>query len=209
MFLSAKNAVTVEQVLGSIRLLTRLLPFIFEKDNLIEENFFWKSFDGSCPLGDKLAEAVVDLAFVPEFSIPALSDQHVCYTVWEQGIGCQTKKTSPGNIISNRMEVLRLMLVLMARSMYVPSNCLSINVNRFLVFFTSRLDRNASLSLTLSLLNVVSNYNPTGWLPYNHVFFSDFQDSYVVTCSHCLVCLLDFVMPDCASEKVSIIFILE
>lgn len=73
-----------------IRIMTRILPFIFEQDNSkIEKNFFWKVFgekeEKNEPLGKKLIEAAIDLMFVPGFSLPldaADNNERVFYTLW-------------------------------------------------------------------------------------------------------------------------------
>jgi len=58
------------------------------------------------------------------------------------------------------------------------------------------LDKRPSLTLLCSLLNVILNYVPRGgWVPYNHMLFTDFQEQLSCTCLHALLALLDFANP--------------
>lgn len=145
--------------LNCIRILTRILPFIYEADHLEawEEQFFWAPrkrktrqaqvaaeilFDETetrgddeeslarpkpderedvKPLAEELIDTLLDLLFYTNFTIPKLStaEGKVSYAIWQSGVGCNTAMVSTKEHESNRMEILRLLLTLTGKSMYL------------------------------------------------------------------------------------------
>lgn len=155
--------------LNCIRILTRVLPFIYEADHLEawEEQFFWAPrkkktrqaqvaaevlFDeaqaetndaqtqprvddreDAKPLAEELIDTLTDLLFYKGFTIPKLSTSEgkVSYAIWQSGVGCNTAMVSTKEHENNRMEILRLLLTLTGKSMYMsPSQCSFIPVLR-------------------------------------------------------------------------------
>lgn len=148
--------------LNCIRILTRVLPFIYEADHLEawEEQFFWAPrkrktrqaqvatevlFDetqaetdnaqtqprvddreDAKPLAEELIDTLTDLLFYTGFTIPKLSTSEgkVSYAIWQSGVGCNAAMVSTKEHENNRMEILRLLLTLTGKSMYMsPSQC--------------------------------------------------------------------------------------
>ncbi|KAI5293094.1 hypothetical protein KEM52_005835 [Ascosphaera acerosa] len=165
--------------LNCVRILTRILPFIYEADNLErwEEQFFWAKrrkktreaqlraqvlFDEAetgagtggedepdrtqtrrpsreedyhevKPLAEELIDTLIDLLFFSGFTIPQVNGngrtQHgngngngkVSYSIWSSGVGCNSAMGSNRELESNRTEVLRLLLTLASKSMYMSS----------------------------------------------------------------------------------------
>jgi hypothetical protein len=143
--------------LNCIRILTRILPFIYEADDLEawEEQFFWAPrkrrtrqaqvaaeilFDEAHaenedslpqprvddredvkPLAEELIDTLLDLLFYTGFTIPKLStsEAKVSYAIWQSGVGCNTAMVSTKEYENNRMEILRLLLTLTGKSMYM------------------------------------------------------------------------------------------
>lgn len=143
--------------LNCIRILTRLLPFIYEADHLEEweERFFWSRrrrksrqaqlrseviFDeargedaeghspaqedereDAKPLAEELIDTLMDLLFCTGFTIPKLpaAKSKVSYSIWQSGVGCNTAMGSTKELENNRVEVLRLLLTLASKSMYL------------------------------------------------------------------------------------------
>jgi hypothetical protein len=78
------------------------------------------------PLGEELIDTLLDLLFYTGFTIPKLSTTNakVSYAIWQSGVGCNTAMVSTKELENNRMEVLRLLLTLTGKSMYMsPSKC--------------------------------------------------------------------------------------
>ena len=147
-----------KHALNCIRVLTRILPFLYEADHLEawEQKFFWTSrrrrlpkesssgtevlFDDSRPedppepqsterfqtvkpLGEELIDTLIDLLFFTDFTLPRSdrSRSKVTYAIWQSGVGCNTPMASSKELESNRTEVLRLLLTLASKSLYMPA----------------------------------------------------------------------------------------
>lgn len=151
------------EVLNCVRILTRLLPYIYEADHLAawETKFFWEPrkatwawdkkynrrgllFDGlnpyenlaegtedeeiDRPLGEKLIDILINYLFLPSFALPKKVDSngdpdlHISYAIWQSGIGCKQSQGMTKENERNAMEVLRLLLTLSSRMMYLPSS---------------------------------------------------------------------------------------
>ncbi|TKY88128.1 hypothetical protein EX895_002838 [Sporisorium graminicola] len=116
-------------------------------------------------LGERLVRLVVDLLFCSGFTLPWTEDQledsassvlpkRINYAIWEAGVGSSV--TLPGTTrfhVSNRVEVLRLLLVVLSKSVYIPANKQSTQVDPALKFTVQDLDRGIVLPLLCSLLN--------------------------------------------------------
>jgi hypothetical protein len=144
--------------LNCIRVLTRILPFIYEADNLEawEDKFFWGArrkrsrrgqithsevlfdeadpdhtptetepeFEKAKPLAEEIIDTLVDLLFFSEFTLPKVpaGKNKVTYAIWQSGVGCNTPMTSTKEFENNRTEILRLLLTLAGRSMYMSAS---------------------------------------------------------------------------------------
>jgi len=147
--------------LNCIRVLTRVLPYIYEADHLEawEDKFFWgkrrkrsrkgqvakaevlfegahpddttrgdaPEFEEAKPLAEELIDTLIDLLFFSDFTLPKApaGKNKVTYAIWQTGVGCNTPVTSSKESESNRQEILRLLLALASKSMYMsPSRSL-------------------------------------------------------------------------------------
>lgn len=144
--------------LNCIRVLTRLLPFVYEAEHLEdwEDKFFWtrrrkktrqaqiagevlfdesqpdqqdgspraEEYEDVKPLGEELIDTLLDLLFFIDFTIPVLpaAKSKISYSIWQSGVGCNTAMGSNKTLESNRCEVLRLLLTLTGKAMYLPSS---------------------------------------------------------------------------------------
>lgn len=146
--------------LNCVRVLTRILPFVYEADNLAdwEENFFWtrrkkktrqaqvaaeilfdeaqngdeqaqresrqNDYEDVKPLAEELIDTLVDLLFYAGFTIPKLpaAKSKVSYAIWQSGVGCNSAMGSNKELENNRCEVLRLLLTLTGKAIYMPSS---------------------------------------------------------------------------------------
>ncbi|XP_077594830.1 protein HID1b isoform X1 [Stigmatopora nigra] len=180
--------------LNCARLLTRLLPFIYEDADW--RGFFWAGpvaalkqhdgdddWDGGRPLGQSLLLVVADLLFCPHLTVRGLGDGDgggreagaeavdSCELIWEAGVGFAPSPALNSSHDSNRTELLKLLLTCFSEVLYLwPAQS---QRNPWVLFFCSAANRHA-LPLFTSLLNVVCAYDPSGrGFPYGHLLFWD------------------------------------
>ncbi|XP_062555884.1 protein HID1 [Armigeres subalbatus] len=195
-----------QTVLNCIRLLNRILPYIFEDAQW--KDFFWSSLpsgnekdDNATPLAQSLLNAICDLLFCPDFTVVGfrkagpekaeeLNSIDSCEYIWEAGVGFAQSPPRNGNMDSRRTELLKLLLTCFSETMYrVPT--MSDEPNKWIVHFTSAENRHA-LPLFTSLLNTVCAYDPVGMgVPYNHLLFTDTLEPLVEVCLQILIVTLD------------------
>ncbi|KAI9832089.1 MAG: hypothetical protein M1826_002418 [Phylliscum demangeonii] len=210
--------------LNCLRILTRVLPFLYEAENLEgwEDRFFWGArrrrvktrdttdtevlfdeskpergsqpdpaedeFETVRPLAEELLDSLIDLLFYADFTIPQTvgGKSKVSYAIWQSGVGCHTPIATSKEFESNRCEVLRLLLTLASRSMYMPASTLSTKGVPALTYLASCTDKQIVLSVLCSLLNTMliltqtMKYNPASWrVPYDHVVFKDAKETLI------------------------------
>ncbi|XP_035262802.1 protein HID1-like [Anguilla anguilla] len=195
------------------RLLTRILPYIFEDPDW--RGFFWSTVpgagragvdegddDGARPLAEFLLLAIADLLFCPNFTVQShrrggadttedVQSVDSCEHIWEAGVGFA--QSPPLNYIYdlNRMELLKLLLTCFSEAMYLPPSPDQSVPNPWVSFFCSAHNRHA-LPLFTSLLNVVCAYDPVGYgIPYNHLLFSDYRERLVEHAVQVLIVTLE------------------
>ncbi|KAJ3321581.1 hypothetical protein HDU76_014068, partial [Blyttiomyces sp. JEL0837] len=205
----------IRDVLNCVRILTRILPYIFEADGgHVEENVFWTRNDTAPDavddrMGPRLVRAVVQLLFFRGFTLPDMVSEYpgVLYIILEKGIGASAAPTTSSVITSSRIEVLRLLLTVISGTMYKPGSEVLRWVNRWTVVMATGLEKKAVLTLLCSLLNSALNYDPVGWglIPYNHVLFTDTQEQLVTLSLECLAALLDLGSGIALQKRASIV----
>ncbi|KAK3520427.1 hypothetical protein QTP70_024179 [Hemibagrus guttatus] len=203
-------------VLNCTRILSRILPYIFEDQDW--RGFFWSTVpgagragqmdemddddDGARPLAESLLLAISDLLFCPDFTVQShkkggpdsLEDMQSldsCEYIWEAGVGFA--QSPPLNYIHdlNRTELLRLLLTCFSEAMYLSPSSDGNIVNPWVTFFCSTENRHA-LPLFTSLINVVCAYDPVGYgIPYNHLLFSDYREQLVEQAVQILIVTLE------------------
>ncbi|XP_070790735.1 protein HID1 [Pituophis catenifer annectens] len=201
-------------VLNCSRLLTRILPYIFEDPDW--RGFFWSTVPGAGrggqgdeddenarPLAESLLLAVADLLFCPEFTVQSHRKNNVdtaedihaidsCEYIWEAGVGFAHSPSPNFSHDLNRTELLKLLLTCFSEVMYLPPSSESSNTNPWVQFFCSTENRHA-LPLFTSLLNIVCAYDPVGYgIPYNHLLFSDYREPLVEQAAQVLIVTLDY-----------------
>jgi len=67
---------------------------------------------------------LIDLLFFSDFTLPkiAAGKNKVTYAIWQSGVGCNTPVASTKEYENNRTEVLRLLLALASKSMYMTAS---------------------------------------------------------------------------------------
>ena len=220
--------------LNCIRVLTRLLPYIFEAEHLSEweDRFFWgvrrkrtgkaqlsrevlfdeaqaddqlplrgeeEQFEEARPLAEEVIDTLIDLMFFTGFTIPQLptAKSKVTYAIWQSGVGCKTSMGSNKELESNRCEVLRLLLTLASKSMYLSSSVLPVRGVRAITYIATCQDKQIVLSVLCSLLNTTVKYNSAAWrLPYDHVVWKDPRQGLVIYSLQLLLVLLLYPIPE-------------
>uniref|UniRef100_A0A2M4ABU8 Protein HID1 n=1 Tax=Anopheles triannulatus TaxID=58253 RepID=A0A2M4ABU8_9DIPT len=212
---SCRTQAEQQTVLNCVRLLTRILPYIFEDAQW--KDFFWSSLPSNgagekeenggagggaaIPLAQSLLNAICDLLFCPDFSVVGyrksgpekaeeLNSIDSCEYIWEAGVGFAQSPPRNGHLDARRTELLKLLLTCFSETMYRPPTA-SDEPNRWIVHFTSADNRHA-LPLFTSLLNTVCAYDPVGiGVPYNHLLFTDTLEPLVEVCLQLLIVTLD------------------
>ncbi|KAL3877484.1 hypothetical protein ACJMK2_035185, partial [Sinanodonta woodiana] len=186
-----------QTALNCIRLLTRVLPYIFEDPDW--RGFFWSKLPGQSeetedeipPLAQSLLNAIGDLLFCPDFTVASsrksgpdspedMGSIDSCEYIWEAGVGFA--HSPPHNVSHDlhRTEILKLLMTCFSETMYLPPVAdAHAQPNQWIHFFTSTENRHA-LPLFTSLLNIVCAYDPIGYgVPYNHLMFTDSREPLV------------------------------
>jgi hypothetical protein len=151
------------------------------------------------PLGEELIDTLVDLLFFSDFTLPKSppGKPNVSYAIWQTGVGCHTPVQSTKEYENNRREILRLLLVLCGKAMYMPGNILPVKGVQALTYLTTTSDKQIVLSLLCSLLNTTLKYNPATWrVPYDHVVFRDDRQLLVIYCLQFLLVLVLYPVPE-------------
>ncbi|KAL3487729.1 high-temperature-induced dauer-formation protein-domain-containing protein [Aspergillus germanicus] len=221
--------------LNCIRILTRLLPYVYEAEHLEEweEKFFWSSrrkktreaqlatdvlfdeaqseegqeppstrtqdYEDVKPLAEELIDTLMDLLFFTDFTIPKLpsAKSKVSYSIWQSGVGCNTSMGSSREFENNRCEILRLLLTITGKAMYMSSSLLPVQGVRAITYITSCQEKQAVLTLLCSLLNTAIKYNPASWrVPYDHVVWKDPRQILVIYSLQFLLVLLLYPVPE-------------
>lgn len=135
--------------------------------------------------------------FLAGFTLPqsmGTADSKINFVIWETGVGSSTHIGSSRDNDMNRTEVLRLLTVLLSKSMYsTPSTVLS-KPNRWLHYMIAKTERKIVLAFLCSMLNTSCKFNPMGWtaVPYNHIVYTDPREQLVALCLRVLLVVLDY-----------------
>lgn len=133
------------------------------------------------PLGEELIDTLIDLLFFVGFTLPHVerSKNKVTYAIWQNGVGCVTPMQSTKEIENNRTEILRLLLTLSSKSLYMPartykaifqtqslghsfvSDLVPAKGVKALTYITTCPDKQIVLSLLCSQLNTVGIRSPS------------------------------------------------
>ncbi|KAJ5223414.1 hypothetical protein N7468_007956 [Penicillium chermesinum] len=151
------------------------------------------------PLAEELIDTLLDLLFFSDFTIPVLptAKSKISYSIWQSGVGCNTAMGTSKAFESNRCEILRLLLTITGKAMYMPSNTLPVQGVKAITYITTCQDKQSVLTLLCSLLNTAMKYNPASWrVPYDHVVWKDPKQMLVIYCLQLLLVLLIYPIPE-------------
>ncbi|CAE6422281.1 unnamed protein product [Rhizoctonia solani] len=127
--------------------------------------------------GERLMGLVLDLLFCCGFTIPKkvqVDNHKINYMIWVKGIGSASDMGTSRDLESNKAEVLRLLLVLLSKQIYIPPTVTMSMVTPALSVTTQRTPRRRVLTLLCSLLNISLHppnlsQLPLSSMPYNHL----------------------------------------
>ncbi|KAJ1832943.1 hypothetical protein LPJ63_003147 [Coemansia sp. RSA 2711] len=209
----AKSPTNTKQLLNCVRVLTRLVPFVYETRSdggSIEDIVLWtqRPRPGSgadYTLGKQLVSATIDLLFTSGLTVPQATigeDTTVRYTIWENGVGQTSSLGSSKENVSNRVEVLRLLLVLCCKTMYIPPVRSVAIPNQALHTIAYNANKKMVLCLLCSLINTSLKYRTQGWaIPYRNTTVLDPADELSLHAMQALFILLEYQTPPAKTGK--------
>jgi len=182
-----------EIVMNCVRILTRILPYIFEDPEW--RGFFWSTVPGSRngssrtqampdddddedgearPLAQTLINAISDLLFCPDFTVayhkssgPETHEDpqsiDSCEYIWEAGVGFAHSQPQLPQHDQNRTELLKLLLTCFSDAMYLPPVADAHSEPNKWIAYFTSADNRHALPLFTSLINVVCSYDPVGY----------------------------------------------
>ncbi|EGX94961.1 High-temperature-induced dauer-formation protein-like protein [Cordyceps militaris CM01] len=156
-------------------------------------------FEDVKPLAEELLDTLLDMLFFSEFTIPKQQPGRpkVTYAIWQSGVGCNTAVATTKEFESNRCELLRLILALAGRGLYMSSPALTQSGVRTLTHLCTNPDKQVVLSLLCSLLNTTLKYHPASWrVPYNSLVIRDTKQLLVTQSLHLLLAVLVYTVPE-------------
>ncbi|KAJ2809084.1 hypothetical protein H4R20_000388 [Coemansia guatemalensis] len=208
-----KNPANVRQLLNCIRILTRLIPFVYEScadGTSIEDIVLWTSrprpgSGADYMLGRQLVSATIDLLFTSGFTVPSATvgeDAVVRYTIWENGVGQTSSLGSSKENVSNRTETLRLLLALCCKTMYVPPARSVAVPNKGLHMIAYNANKKMVLCLLCSLLNTSLKESAHGWaIPYRNTTVLDPNNELSLYAMQALFIMLEYQTPPTKAGK--------
>ncbi|ODV90766.1 hypothetical protein CANCADRAFT_2493 [Tortispora caseinolytica NRRL Y-17796] len=131
-FLTNQPKLQSKHVLNCARLITRIIPSLYESAAMRSwfNEYYWVSGSSN---GPKLMDSVLVLLFYPGFTLP---DSAQKFSLWQPGIGSDASvhpQPPPANCILNRVELLRLLLALLSSPMYSSAKSFSCAATSYLV----------------------------------------------------------------------------
>ncbi|KAI8391567.1 high-temperature-induced dauer-formation protein-domain-containing protein [Radiomyces spectabilis] len=170
-----------------------------EGDADVENSSASKSVEQSVTRGQRLLSLTVRCLFLSGFTLPAsltTKESRTAYVIWEPGVGSSVSVGNEQQHLLHRIEVLRLLIVLLSKSIYVlPDEQMSFD-NPWLSYVIKNMDRKTVLVLLCSLMNTACQYDPVGWgVPYNYLLVADPREQLADKCLRLLLILLDGQSP--------------
>ncbi|PNS16462.1 Ubp5-interacting protein ftp105 [Sphaceloma murrayae] len=199
--------------LNCVRVLTRILPYIYEVDetrrweesvfSAIQDESFFQGYAPDAidyvqphqPLIAQLTQTLLDLLFYTGFTLPWSEAEteprksQVSYSLWQSGIACDTTIVSSKEMESKRTEIMRLLITLESKSIYtIPPDYIDYNVDA-VQYITRHADKRRVQSLLCSLLNTVIKYHPDSWLPFDprNPQGDNVRETHIRVCLHFLL----------------------
>ncbi|KAK4623046.1 uncharacterized protein CLAFUR5_07371 [Fulvia fulva] len=233
---------TNNEILNCMRILTRVLPFIYEAQHLKDwhNSFFWEPRRPTCywdkrretgplmdglnpsekyeksfgdmhvgkPLGQETLEIVTSYLFFSGFTLPkrvndkGKPDLEIVAKVWQTGIGSKVSANCTKDNEKNQQEVIRLLIALMSKTMYIQPNDVPLVDVKALTFMTTGLSERMVKAIVCSTMNTALKYNPNIWsVPVEVATGGDHKKHLVTNCLQLLLALLIYPPPDGAKNQ--------
>jgi hypothetical protein len=118
-------------------------------------------------------------------------------------VGCNSPVGTTREGENNKIEILRLLLAITSKAMYMPASVLPVKGVRVLTYLVTNPDKRSVLSVLCSLLNTTLKYNPASWrVPYDHVVFTDPRQVLVTYSIQFLLVLLLYPVPEASAGPI-------
>ena len=156
-------------------------------------------------VGHSLLDTLLELLFHAGFTMPWTDEQlssmqedvsRVHFTIWESGIGSPMDVQDTHAVhIERRSEVMRLLLVLLSKPMYVTAAEQASTTMDALEHVACTLEKHVVLAFLCSMLNTVLNYRQAdgwGYLPESVFGHDTVRDSITSLCLQVLGALLTY-----------------
>ncbi|KAL9073055.1 MAG: hypothetical protein Q9157_004880 [Trypethelium eluteriae] len=173
-------------------------------------------FEEAKPLAEELIDTLIDLLFFADFTLPkGQSKNKVTYAIWQSGVGCNNSIGTSTQFENNRMEILRLLLAMTSKSMYMTPSILPVKGVKAITYIATCNDKQVVLSVLCSLLNTVRTssqndnglllmcsqtlkYNPAAWrVPYaDQIVTKDSRQLLVTYCLQVLLVVILYPIPE-------------
>eukprot|EP00904_Undaria_pinnatifida_P010228 jgi/Undpi1/6335/HiC_scaffold_20.g08818.m1 len=180
-------------------------------DKGAEDSSFAEASTPPVALGSALVSVAMRLLFTRQLTVDVFSSCHTSpaghednplevhdpSALWSAALGAGRKASihRGRDLEANRIDVMRLVLVLMCEPLYQRNVDFDPTASRFAAEVCS-LDAPFASELFFSLLAVVSTYDPVGWgVPYGGSFTSDLPQRQLGMAAQLLVVLLDYGKP--------------
>ncbi|EEB08144.2 dymeclin 3 [Schizosaccharomyces japonicus yFS275] len=148
------------------------------------------SYSVEKPLMEELLSSLFQLLFCAGFTLPSSCAEKFTYRVWEEGVGVtEVTERVPKEFLNNRIEVLRLLMVILAYEAQAG------NQRAYALTYTvAVVSKQLILVFLCSLITVGLRYTPTGWkASYNGILIPSDPNVVLSTLSkQLLLILLDF-----------------
>jgi hypothetical protein len=156
-------------------------------------------YEDAKPLGEELIDTLLDLLFFHGFTLPHTpkNGDKASYAIWTSGVGCNTQIGCSKEMEGYRLEILRLLLTLCSKGMYLPSNMLPVVGVKAITYLATCPDKQVVLSVLCSLLNTVIKFNPASWkVPYGQMLVRDPKEILVTYALQFLLVVLVYPVPE-------------
>lgn len=193
------------QLLNVIHILTRLMPVLYEDDEISNKFLRSKNYspfdfipssigpageDNGEVLAMTVLRTMIKLLFLKGFTCKRVG-------IWEPGMGFTAKYQTPDLIIeNNRSLVLKLLIVLCGDSMYQSPLRIAPRGSLFTSLLVSALPKQEILTLTCSLINVsCRSTRSDNVIEFNDNSLKVSRHSYVCNCVQLLTIMLIYPLP--------------
>ena len=201
------SAQSLALLLSTVRLLTRIVPFLFEDSQ--EELFF-----GGNRLANKILSLTMRLLFKSGFCVSSASppesndlptDRVDLSRLWVGGVGGKTLNPNFAPSMRHRIETLCLLRTLLSASLFQSIEEYKENPNPWLQEMSTG-DLPFTATLFASLIGIVCSYDPIGFgVPYAGLISSDGGQQELVSIStQILAILVDFRYPEQSGEELNV-----